>query len=143
MSVFYYEPFYDFDRFLDQALSPNSNNNASGKQVQHRLGERDGAVLVLKPRMDLHEDFEQNIVTATFELPGISKEDAFEFKISAEHDEGRYAIRERRFGNFSRTIQPLEGVKPQQIKAKIECGILTVTFPKSAPESAPKKISVN
>ncbi len=49
--------------------------------------------------MDLHEDAEKNVVTATFELPGIDKENvqldlhdgvltiAAELKSSNEHDE--------------------------------------------------------
>lgn len=73
--------------------------------------------------MDLHEDTEKNTVTATFELPGISKENVnidvhngrlvitAESKISSEHDESGYAVRERRYGKFSRTVQLPQGVK--------------------------------
>ena len=73
--------------------------------------------------MDLHEDKEKNLVTATFEFPGSKKEDvhlevqngrlvvSVENKISGEHDESGYAVRERRFGKFSRTLQLPRGVK--------------------------------
>lgn len=73
--------------------------------------------------MDLHEDSEKNLVTATFELPGIRKEDisidihdsrltvSGETKISEAHEEDGYAIRERRFGKFSRTLRLPAGVK--------------------------------
>ena len=73
--------------------------------------------------MDLHEDKEKNLVTATFEFPGSKKEDvhleiqhgrlvvSVENKISGEHDESGYAVRERRFGKFSRTLQLPQGVK--------------------------------
>lgn len=73
--------------------------------------------------MDLHEDAEKNVVTAVFELPGIRKEDvsldvhngrltvSAESKISEDHQEGGYAIRERRFGKYSRTLQLPQGVK--------------------------------
>jgi len=73
-------------------------------------------------RMDLHEDSEKNIVTATFEFPGIKKEDisidvhngrmtvSAESKISEEHDHEGYAVRERRFGKYSRTLQLPQGV---------------------------------
>lgn len=72
--------------------------------------------------MDLHEDTEKNIVTATFELPGLNKEDVGidvhdgrlvvtgESKISTEREEGGYAVRERRFGKFSRTLRLPQGV---------------------------------
>ncbi|KAF9010853.1 hypothetical protein BDQ17DRAFT_1516789 [Cyathus striatus] len=36
-------------------------------------GSADGAVRSFKPRMDLHEDTEKNLVTATFEFPGVHK----------------------------------------------------------------------
>ena len=73
--------------------------------------------------MDLHEDDEKNLVTATFEFPGVSKDDiqidfhsgrltvSSETKQSSEHNEGGYAVRERRFGKFSRTLQLPQDVK--------------------------------
>ena len=73
--------------------------------------------------MDLHEDAEKNLVTASFELPGLKKEDvqidvhdgrltiSGESKISEEHKREGYAVRERRFGKFSRTLQLPPGVK--------------------------------
>ena len=73
--------------------------------------------------MDLHEDKEKNLVTATFELPGLSKENVSidvrdnvltvsgESTISSEHDEKGYAVRERRFGKFSRSLPLPQGIK--------------------------------
>jgi HSP20 family protein len=73
--------------------------------------------------MDLHEDSEKNLVSATFELPGLKKEDvqlevhdslltvSAEIKSSAEHEENGYAVRERRFGRFSRSVRLPRGVK--------------------------------
>ena len=72
--------------------------------------------------MDLHENTEANTVTATFELPGLVKENvdisvhdgqltiSGESKISSEHGESGYAVRERKFGKFSRTIKLPRGV---------------------------------
>lgn len=126
-------------------------------------------------RMDIHEDAKSNTITATFELPGLKKEDVSidihnnlltisgESKISSEHEEGGYAVRERRFGKFSRSIPLPEGVKvsrshleyhkepgtqfvvsqSEQIGASLDNGVLTVTFPKSTPEQAPKKIAIS
>lgn len=73
--------------------------------------------------MDLHEDEKANTVTATFELPGLKKQDvqidvrnnmitvSGESKTSADRDEDGYAIRERRYGKFSRAIPLPQGVK--------------------------------
>ena len=73
--------------------------------------------------MDVHEDKEKNLVTATFELPGLTKENvdidvhnnvltvSGESKVSSERDENGYAVRERRFGKFSRSLPLPQGVK--------------------------------
>lgn len=73
--------------------------------------------------MDLHENSETNTVTATFELPGLKKEDVSidvqngrlsvtgESKIASDRDENGYAVRERRYGRFARTLQLPQGVK--------------------------------
>lgn len=67
--------------------------------------------------MDLHENSEKNLVTATFELPGISKDNvnidvhngnltvSGSVSESSEKEEHSYVIRERRSGRFSRTIK--------------------------------------
>ncbi|KAI0343333.1 HSP20-like chaperone [Trametopsis cervina] len=153
LSHFFYEPFYtlsDFDRLFDEAFNARTDN--SGSQVQRR-GSSDQRAL--RPRMDVHEDATTNTVTATFELPGLKKEDvnidvrnnvlsiSGETKISSERDEHGYAVRERRYGKFSRSIPLPQGVKSEEIKAGLENGVLTVTFPKSSPEQAPKKVTIS
>ena len=67
--------------------------------------------------MDLHENPEANSVTATFELPGFNKDDvqidvyngkltvAVGNQISTGHEQSGYAMRERWYGKFSRTLQ--------------------------------------
>ena len=77
--------------------------------------------------MDLHENADSNTVTATFELPGLSKENiqidihndrlniSGESQISSEHEESGYAVRERRYGKFARTLQLPRGVMVRKI----------------------------
>ncbi|KIY69908.1 small heat shock protein [Cylindrobasidium torrendii FP15055 ss-10] len=153
MATYYYEPFYHFDRLLDNAFSRPQQQQSLQSGGSDDQGS--GVTVAIRPRMDLHEDKDKNSVTATFELPGIKKEDinidvhdgrltvSGETKISEEREEGGYAIRERRYGKFSRTLRLPLGIKDEEVKASHENGILTVTFPKAAPESAPKKISIN
>ena len=82
------------------------------------------SILLTPPRrMDLHEDAEKNVVTATFEFPGVKKEDiqlevqngrltvGAETKADEERNENGYAVRERRYGKWSRTLQLPTGVK--------------------------------
>ncbi|KAF9259864.1 HSP20-like chaperone [Marasmius fiardii PR-910] len=148
MSVYYYEPFYNFDRFFDEALSRSGHNQQGSGNNNHSL------VTSFKPKMDLHENDEKNIVTASFELPGMKKEDvnidirdgrltvSGETKISEEHEKDGYAVRERRFGKFSRTLQLPRGVKEEEIKASFNNGILTVIFPKTGKEAEPRKVTI-
>ena len=151
----FYESFYDFDHYLDQLLQDDPRffrrtpRPAVTAQQPHVP-----AVRTMKPHMDLHENVEANTVTATFELPGLKKEDvkidlhngrltvSAESKVSSEHEEGGYAVRERRFGKLSRTLQLPVGVKEQDIKASMEDGVLTLTFPRSGPEAEPKRIMI-
>ncbi|KAJ7632269.1 HSP20-like chaperone, partial [Roridomyces roridus] len=153
MSVFYYEPFYDVERLLNETFGRVANNNSSNA-LQRQVSGNDDFERALRPRMDLHENAESNTVTATFELPGIKKEDvqidvhngrlsiSAESKISEEHEKDGYAIRERRYGKLARTLQLPQGVKENEVKASMENGILTVSFPKSTAEQAPKKINI-
>ncbi|KAF8651058.1 hypothetical protein AX16_004921 [Volvariella volvacea WC 439] len=153
-SVFFYEPFYDVDRFFDEAFNVFNHLPQAAASRRAVEGTENGAVRALRPRMDLHENKEQNLVTATFELPGLNKEDVHidvhngrltvsgESKISTEHEEKGYAVRERRYGKFFRTLQLPEGVKETEIRAAMENGILTVTFPRTTPEQAPKRITI-
>ncbi|KAI0920151.1 hypothetical protein AcW1_001969 [Taiwanofungus camphoratus] len=152
LSTFFYEPFYtlaDFDRLFDEAFSARASG-PTNRQVQRQ----DDVSGSLRPRMDLHENTQTNTVTATFELPGLTKENvqidvhngvlrvSGESKISSDRDANGFAVRERRYGKFSRSIPVPQGIKSEEIKASMENGILAVTFPKSSPEAAPKKIAI-
>ena len=73
--------------------------------------------------MDLHEDAETNSVTATFDLPGLSKEAvnigvhnnrltvSGENQSSQEKAEKGYTVRERSYGRFSRSLPLPPGTK--------------------------------
>ena len=84
------------------------------------------------------------------DLPGIKKEDvtvslkdgALEIKaVSQTSDEekdenGKYLRRERFFGSCSRSFYVGDDVKQEDIKAKFENGILSLTVPKLPPKEA-------
>jgi HSP20 family protein len=81
--------------------------------------------------MDLQENPEGN-VKATFELPGIKKEDvqinvhnglltvSGENKFESDKEEHGYVVRERRFGKFSRTLQLPQGVKVSTMQLMLD-----------------------
>ncbi|KAH7914802.1 HSP20-like chaperone [Hygrophoropsis aurantiaca] len=149
LTRFYYDPFTEFDRLFDDALSARFQ---PGKALT--AGNQSGSGSKFLPKMDLHENTETNTVTATFELPGIQRENvsidingdyltvAGETKTSKEQEDRGYALRERSWGKFSRSLQLPRGTKAEVVKAKMENGVLTVTFPKANPEQERKRITV-
>ncbi|KAI0776566.1 HSP20-like chaperone [Trametes elegans] len=150
------DPFFsEFDHLFDEAFARRTGGGNNNQLQSSQRGNVNNAPRVLRPRIDLHEDKEKNLVTATFELPGINKQDvnidvrnnvltvSGESRFSQERDEKGYLVRERRFGRFSRSLPLPEGVKPEEIKAAMDNGVLTVTFPRQTPEQLPKKITIS
>ncbi|GJJ11803.1 hypothetical protein Clacol_006041 [Clathrus columnatus] len=148
------EPFFTFSEFnklFDAAFDARTRRNNQGAVTQ---SERQNSLL--RPRMDLHESKDKNQLTATFELPGMKKEGVTidpdlqhnrltisgQSTSSNELDNEGYSVRERRFGKYSRTIPIPAGIKETDIKANLENGLLTVQFPKTSAEQAPKRISI-
>ncbi|KZT36897.1 HSP20-like chaperone, partial [Sistotremastrum suecicum HHB10207 ss-3] len=91
-------------------------------------------------RLDLHESKEKNLVTATLELPGVPKSavniDVQDRRLTVSGDgpvvEGDgFSVRERKFGSFRRSLRLPRGVKADQVSAKLEDGVLTVTYPRT------------
>ena len=122
LSYYFNEPFFpfrDFDRLFDEAFASRTDNG----QVQPHDQANTGRTRLLRPRIDVHEDAEKNVVTATFELPGLKKEDvnidvhnnlltvSGESKAETERNEDGYAVRERRYGKFSRSLPLPQGIK--------------------------------
>ncbi|KIO01551.1 hypothetical protein M404DRAFT_149837 [Pisolithus tinctorius Marx 270] len=143
---FCYDPFTEFDLFKRHLQTPSRSS-----EVIPKISSR----TELNKVMDLHENNETNTVTATFELPGLKPEDisieiqqnrltvSGEFKKTESRDEAGYAFRERRQGKFSRTLQLPIGVKSEDVKAKLENGLLTLTFPQVIPEQQPHRITIS
>ncbi|PFH49083.1 hypothetical protein AMATHDRAFT_49007 [Amanita thiersii Skay4041] len=154
-SVLHYDPLADFDRLFNEAFETRFLPSTERSAAVQRIGGNLGMPHVAKPRMDIHENAGTNTVTAMLELPGLTKENVTlevhnnrltisgETESSAEREDSGYVMRERKYGKFSRTINLPQGVKDNEIKASMENGILTVTFPKTTPDMAPKKISIS
>ena len=101
--------------------------------------------------LDVAENEDEFVVKAS--LPGIKAEDIEitytentltikgEVQQDKEINESQYHMRERRYGNFSRSITLPSKVKTESIEANYEDGVLTVHMPK-AEEVKPKRISI-
>ena len=74
-------------------------------------------------RLDLHESKDSDVVTATFELPGLTPENVTidvdhnrltvsgESGTSSSHEDSGWTVHERRYGKFPRALQLPLGTK--------------------------------
>jgi len=101
--------------------------------------------------LDVIETDDKFIVKAS--IPGVNPEDIDitfsdniltiqgEIKAETEKTEGKYLLRERRFGLFQRSIALPERVDADKIEATFEDGVLILSIPK-VEEIKPKRISI-
>ena len=106
----------------------------------------------MTPAIDVHETPDDLVVTAV--LPGIKPDDVEitmtgqsltlrgEFKADEEVTREQYLYRERRYGNFSRSIQLPVRVQGDNAEATFADGILKLRIPK-AEEVKPRQIRIN
>jgi HSP20 family protein len=109
----------------------------------------DGAAAMLP--LDISESENEFIVKAS--LPGIRPEDVQitvhgdmltirgEIKAEEENKDEHFHLRERRYGQFQRTVRLSAPIRADQAQAKFENGLLTLTLPK-AEEAKPKQIKI-
>ena len=101
--------------------------------------------------LDISENENEFIVKAS--LPGIRPEDVQitahgdtltirgEMKAAEEKKGENYHLRERRFGQFQRTVRLSAPIIADKAEAQFDNGVLTLTLPK-AEEAKPKQIKV-
>ncbi|HUB72508.1 MAG TPA: Hsp20/alpha crystallin family protein [Solirubrobacteraceae bacterium] len=104
------------------------------------------------PAMDLLEEGDRYVLRA--DLPGVREQDvkveleenvltvSGERRSEEEERKQGYHRVERASGSFSRSLVLPEGVDPQQIRARIENGVLEVSVPKPA-ERAPHRVAID
>jgi len=90
-------------------------------------------------RADIRETDKEYIIEA--EVPGVSKDDikidlrddiltiAVDYNEETKIEEAGYIRKERRSGSFCRSFQ-VDNIKPEEVKAKYNDGILTIILPK-------------
>lgn len=101
--------------------------------------------------LDVAETQDAYVVKAS--VPGINPEDIDitmednvlaikgEFSREEENENEQYYIRERRHGNFGRTVRFPVLVNSEAVEAAYDMGVLTLTVPK-AEEVKPKRITI-
>jgi|DEB0MinimDraft_12_1074336.scaffolds.fasta_scaffold86842_1 HSP20 family protein len=127
------------NQFLDEGFNEPSH------RFQHPfLLEPSQYQLARTPLFDVDVQENTNNYTVTSDLPGMNKNN---ISVTVENNvltvtgnrednreetgnDGRYTFRERRYGQFSRSIM-LEGVTEQGVTAKYTNGVLTVVVPRN------------
>ncbi len=129
-------------------------NTDFGNAIDEFFGAFDKEPAALKswnPRVDISED--KDSFFATFELPGVKKEDVAinvddgyltvkgEKKSEEKVEEKNYHRTERTYGSFERSFRLGDGINIKKIDAAFADGLLKVTLPKSE-KAKPVEISI-
>ncbi|MHA1356887.1 MAG: Hsp20/alpha crystallin family protein [Candidatus Helarchaeota archaeon] len=103
------------------------------------------------PKLDIKEEDDHYNITA--EIPGYTKEEvnveindgvltiSSEHKEEIEEENEGYFYKERSHRSFSRALRIPKHIKAEEIEAKMENGLLTLTIPKKEP-IPPKKVEI-
>ena len=136
-----------FDPFRDITTLRDEMNRLFNRTV----GDGVSSGSAWTPAVDIF-DTDQAIVLRA-ELPGLTPEDIDieiddnvltlkgERRFEETVQEGRYYRLERAYGHFQRNVTLPQGVKPDEISASFDNGVLSVQVPK-AEEVRPRKIAV-
>jgi HSP20 family protein len=134
----------EMNRLFDDVLrgGPVSSGGQGGSQ----------GGLLLAPHMDVSETDKELRIQA--ELPGVSEKDidvslhedvlTIRAEKKQERKEEREGVHfsERAFGTFQRSLRLPYQVNPDQVQARFENGVLSVTLPKTQPQERSRRIQV-
>ncbi|GAB7095345.1 Hsp20/alpha crystallin family protein [Halolamina litorea] len=134
-------PFEDIEQFFER-MSRQFEESADAWENDGPLGRWGGEEMAI----DLVEHDDEFVVT--IDLPGFEKDDVdvrvtdHTLRIEADREEStdeeseRYLRHERRERSMSRSIRLPEEVRKEEVKARMNNGVLTVTVPKMEVEEA-------
>lgn len=131
----YWRQQYNLDRALNRFFELESEPLPSGFPLDVIESDTEFVVKASVAGFD-PENIEITYDDNTLSIKGEVKED------NENAEEGKYHIRERSFGSFSRSITMPGVINAENISADTDNGILVVHLPKK-PETQPKKISIN
>lgn len=138
--------------FTGTHYSPWAEMERMQRQINRIFGEIDAQGFGGYPHVNVAESGESLIVNA--ELPGVNSEsldisvkgDQLQIKGSRAEDKDkaghRYHLRERKSGDFSRTLRLPYRVNAEKVEAVFKNGILEITLPR-ADEDRPRKIAIS
>lgn len=115
-------------------------------------GQGQGGASLLMPHMDVTETEKDIRVTA--ELPGVTENDIEvtleddvltirgEKRFERQEEKENVHFTERSFGTFQRAVRLPFPADPEQVQARFENGVLTVTLPKTQAQERTRRIQV-
>jgi HSP20 family protein len=107
----------------------------------------------LSPRVNVEETEKELRVTA--ELPGVEEKDIQltldddlitirgEKKLEMEHEQKDFHVVERAYGVFQRAIRLPFRAEPDEVKARFENGVLTVSVPKTPAQESARRVRID
>jgi HSP20 family protein len=136
----------EMNRLFDHVL------RGGGMVPSGSQGQGGGGMPLLAPHMDVSETDKEVRIQA--ELPGVAEkdvevsldEDVLTIRAEKQQDrkEERQGVHlsERSFGTFQRSLRLPFQVNPDQVQARFENGVLSITLPKTQPQERSRRIQV-
>ena len=125
-----YDPFDLVDPFFDDLFDVSNKNEVMKTDIKDNGGHYEMKVeLPEVKRENLHLELDNGYLVITASL---NKEDD-------EKKHGHYIRRERYYGSYKRSFYVGDNLKEEDIKAKLENGVLTLLIPKAVEAKQEKK----
>jgi HSP20 family protein len=149
------------DAFQGMAPPGQGGQSGHGRQTmpsgqddlgQTAVGQGGFAQVALVPHMDVSETDTDLRISA--ELPGVAEDNVEvtlnddvltirgEKKFERRDERENYHFVERSYGTFQRSLRIPYSVKPEEVQASFEHGVLTITLPKAKQEEKSRRIEV-
>jgi HSP20 family protein len=144
------DPFMSLHRQMNR-LFDDVFRGATGQMPSGQEQGGEGGML-MTPQMDVSETDQELKICA--ELPGVSEKDVdirleddvlvirAEKKFERQDENENYHFMERSYGTFQRALRLPGPIDPEQVQARFENGVLTVTVPKSEQQERSRRIQI-
>ena len=143
------DPFLSLHRDVNRLFDDLFRGTGQMPTSSQREGAEGG---MLMPQMDVSET--ERELKICVELPGVSENDVdirleddvlvirAEKKFDRKDEKENYHFVERSYGTFQRALRLPGQVNPDQVQARFENGVLTVTVPKSEQTERSRRIQI-
>ena len=135
----------DMNRLFDEVMG-------GGQSYMGSQAGQGGQGQIINAHMNVSET--ENEIRVAAELPGVREEDIDvslnddiltirgEKRFERQDEEENFHFVERSFGTFQRSIRLPFPINPEQVQARFDNGVLTVTLPKTAQQERTRRIQV-